>query len=299
MRSLFFKPKYKTLAKIVKMDSPKNARKTVKKLLQQCKEAKRPSAVLRRARAMQTAANRARAMLKRKNLSEKERKEFEKIAEIYDKAAEKAFKLYRKKATKTVDKPIKISKLSKKEIKRVTRRMEQRSLRAIKIDLAKDAKPAKTVSQWLSSPNRYDIPGIDTKGAKLIIKTRDGKELKFKVRKKKRGKTKKEKPKKKADKKKEKEVRKKEKKERKTRKIPMKEEIVEKAKELYIKEHAKAGIIPTTPEETELKEGGYFEEARRQLMQSETTQISREEMQYIRAMIEELEKYGYEVIPTR
>ncbi|RLC85158.1 MAG: hypothetical protein DRJ03_12380 [Chloroflexi bacterium] len=307
-KTLFHKPRWKGLAKIIRLDKPKNARKAAKKLLEQCKEAKKPSAVLRRAKALQEAANRARAAMKKKNLREKERKECEKIAEIYDKAADKAFALYHKKATKTISKPVKPTKLSKKELKRVLRRMEQRSLKAIKIDLAKDAKPAKTISQWLSSPNRYDLAGIDTKGAKLIIKTRNGKELKFKIKKKKTKKAKKkeEKPKKLTKQEVKKQEKKKEKKTKKTKskskskgRTPKKEEILEKAREMYMKDMVKAGLPAITPEEKELIETGYFEEARRQLMQSEVTQISEEEMQYIRAMIEELEKYGYEVIPAK
>jgi len=100
-KTLFHKPRWKTLAKIIRMDKPKNARKAAKKILEQCKEAKKPSAVLRRAKALQEAANRARAAMKKKNLSEKEQREFEKIAEIYDKAADIAYRIYHKKRNKT------------------------------------------------------------------------------------------------------------------------------------------------------------------------------------------------------
>ena len=92
-----YPPKSKYLADIITIESPNKARKAANKLLKECRELKRPSAIEHRAKAMQQAANRAEAMLKRKNLSEKERRELKEVAKIYDKAADKAFKIYHRK----------------------------------------------------------------------------------------------------------------------------------------------------------------------------------------------------------
>lgn len=96
-KTLFFPPKHKRLAKIITIESPSKARKAARQLLKECRKLKRADAILLRARAMQLAANRAKAMLNRKNLSKKERRELKEVAKIYGKAAEKAFEIYRKK----------------------------------------------------------------------------------------------------------------------------------------------------------------------------------------------------------
>jgi len=88
-KTMFFPPKYPSLAKIVRIDSPKNARKAVKTLLAKFKKAKRRDVKVRVKRAAVLAGNRAKAMLRRKNLSAKERKEMREVYKIYRRAVEK------------------------------------------------------------------------------------------------------------------------------------------------------------------------------------------------------------------
>jgi len=87
---LFKKPRWKKYSKIVKMDTPENARKSVKKLLAEFRKAKTREKKVRILRVTQYAANRARVIAtKKKRLSAKERREFRTIAKIYERASEK------------------------------------------------------------------------------------------------------------------------------------------------------------------------------------------------------------------
>lgn len=97
---LFKPPRWKYLSKIVSFESPSKARKASKQLLREIRDSKRKDAALRRARALQYAANRAKASLNRENLSPRERSELKRIAKIYDEAAEKAWEIYGKKFKK-------------------------------------------------------------------------------------------------------------------------------------------------------------------------------------------------------
>lgn len=91
---LFKPPRWKYLADIITFESPSKARKSAKEVLKDIKKSKRRDKVLREARALQYAANRARAAAKRKNLSPEERRELKEIAEIYEDAAEEAWGIY-------------------------------------------------------------------------------------------------------------------------------------------------------------------------------------------------------------
>ncbi len=80
--SLFFPPKNKKMAEIIKIDSPKSAKDSIKQLRQLIDKGK--ITIDQAIKCVTVAANRSKAMLNRKNLSEKERKEMKKVAEIYN-----------------------------------------------------------------------------------------------------------------------------------------------------------------------------------------------------------------------
>lgn len=86
---LFKEPKYKKYAKIVSFKDPKSARISVRDLKQEFDSAKTQTKKLRIFKVTQLAENRARATLKRKNLSVKEKYEFAEIAQIYGKMADR------------------------------------------------------------------------------------------------------------------------------------------------------------------------------------------------------------------
>ena len=86
-RSMFGKAKHKKLAEIVRIDTPSNARKSAKKLLRLFQKAKRRKTKVVIKRACVLARNRCLAIRKKKNLSERERKELLKVAKIYHKAS--------------------------------------------------------------------------------------------------------------------------------------------------------------------------------------------------------------------
>ena len=86
-KSMFYEPpKHKELAKIVSLESPTQARKSARELKQMFERARSRERrrVIKRATVL--AANRAKAARRRKNLSTRERKQYEKIAEIYQRA---------------------------------------------------------------------------------------------------------------------------------------------------------------------------------------------------------------------
>jgi len=83
-RGLFYKkPRHPDLAEIVTLESPRRARRAAKKLKKEFEEARtrKRKVVIKRATVL--AANRAKAARKRRNLSKKEKRELEEIAEIY------------------------------------------------------------------------------------------------------------------------------------------------------------------------------------------------------------------------
>ena len=81
-RGLFFPPKNKEIAEIVKIDSPKSAKKSVKQLAGLIDKGK--ITIDQAIKYVTLAANRSKAALNRKNLSKKEKQEFKKVTEIYN-----------------------------------------------------------------------------------------------------------------------------------------------------------------------------------------------------------------------
>jgi hypothetical protein len=75
--------------------------------------------------------------------------------------------------------------------------------------------------------------------------------------------------------------------------MPTKEEIEEAARRLFMEERAKKGLPPSTPTEEELKEGSYWERARRELMATREKALA-EQRKYVEETAAEL---GLRVIP--
>ena len=80
--TLFFPPTHKWLAEIISLKDPESAKKSVEELKEEFKKSgrARQRTILRGAN---LAANRAAAFLKKRNISEKERREFREIEKIY------------------------------------------------------------------------------------------------------------------------------------------------------------------------------------------------------------------------
>src|SRR5882672_5964273 len=74
-KTIFFPPKHKKLAEIISIESPAAFRGSIRKL-------KKMGIGAREKRALVLAQNRAKAMLKKRNLSAKERRELQAIARI-------------------------------------------------------------------------------------------------------------------------------------------------------------------------------------------------------------------------
>jgi len=88
--SMFYEPAHhRDLGKIVKIDTPANARKAANQLLKMFRKARTRKRKVTIKRAAVLAANRCAAMRKRKNLSAKERRELKQIEKIYRDAAKK------------------------------------------------------------------------------------------------------------------------------------------------------------------------------------------------------------------
>lgn len=85
-KTMFVEPKTKMLAAVVKVDSPVNARKSATSLKKMFREREHRDSKVRIKRATVLACSRSRAMLKKKDLSSKEKAEFREIAAIYKKA---------------------------------------------------------------------------------------------------------------------------------------------------------------------------------------------------------------------
>ena len=71
-RTIFFPPRHRRLAEIISIESPAAFRESIRKL-------KKMGIGAREKRALVLAQNRAKAMLKKKTLSQKERREFQQI----------------------------------------------------------------------------------------------------------------------------------------------------------------------------------------------------------------------------
>lgn len=81
--TMFFPAKYQKYADIVSLESPAKARESKRELLNEYRSAKTNDKKVRVKRSAVLAMNRAEVTLKRKNLSDKERKEFREIKQIY------------------------------------------------------------------------------------------------------------------------------------------------------------------------------------------------------------------------
>ncbi len=178
--------------------------------------------------------------------------------------------------------------------------MAQRSLKAIAMDMKRLAKIAPTFEAWLKAPNRYDLPNIDTpdyhaqakviadvaeqvepEQAPVIVVTAEGSEqphAEFQIFRAEGT----------ADKK-----------DRDPRRsyTPDREAILDKAIELYQKDMAMKGLPTITAEESELKEGGYWEQARELLMYSAPRVVNEQVLAYIDSLRAELEQMGYTIVP--
>ena len=82
-KTLFFPPKHKEAAEQISIESPADALASVKWLSEEWNNAKTRAKKRRLIRYAVLAMNRANAMLKKKNLSQKERREFRQIVRIY------------------------------------------------------------------------------------------------------------------------------------------------------------------------------------------------------------------------
>ncbi len=86
-KSMFYSPPHHpSLAEIVSLESPSKARKAARELKRKFEKARSRDRKRIIKQATVLAANRAKAARKRKNLSSKERRELEEIAEIYERA---------------------------------------------------------------------------------------------------------------------------------------------------------------------------------------------------------------------
>ena len=94
--TMFGTPKHKYLSDIISISSPSAAQGSVKELKREFQEAKTRTKKLRIAKATMLAANRARASVKKTNLSKRERNEFWAIVKIYDLAATAMFSALRR-----------------------------------------------------------------------------------------------------------------------------------------------------------------------------------------------------------
>lgn len=100
---LFRPPRHKWIAGLVDFTSIGGAREGARKLLEILETGRRggrrvgPKTALVIAKALQNAANRAEASLKRRNLRPETRKRFRELARIYGRYAERAWSIYNRK----------------------------------------------------------------------------------------------------------------------------------------------------------------------------------------------------------
>ena len=81
-KGLFSPPKNKKIAEIIRIDTPNNAKSSIKELAKLID--KGMITIDQAIKYVTTAANRAKASLNRKNLSKKERKEMKEVAKAYN-----------------------------------------------------------------------------------------------------------------------------------------------------------------------------------------------------------------------
>lgn len=96
-QTLFTRPKTKYLADIINYRNPMEARGSVKELKSEFNSAKTNAKRLKISRATLQASNRAYAIINKKNLSTKEKREFREIGRIYKKASDEMFAKYKSK----------------------------------------------------------------------------------------------------------------------------------------------------------------------------------------------------------
>jgi hypothetical protein len=197
---------------------------------------------------------------------------------------------------------------------------QSRPLRSQSQDLIRLAPITRDLEAWLRTPNKLDFPNVDTPDAQLIFSHKSRRSQAQDLARAARRKvsleiwirdtahsdlegvdTKRKEPKtvkrfKICRKDQAKEAEKKQV-EPKGRKLPTKPEIIQKAKEKFLEEQARMGLPTITPEEQELKEGGYFEGARAELMRGEESKVSGEVLKYIDDLRSELEPQGYTIVP--
>ena len=82
-KTMFGRAASSKYAKIVKIDTPANARKALTQLRKEFKNAKRDDKKTRIVRVANLAANRCQALLQRKGISSKERKELREVRQLY------------------------------------------------------------------------------------------------------------------------------------------------------------------------------------------------------------------------
>ena len=85
-KSMFYSPaRHRGLGEIVTLESPTKARRAARELRNIFRKANRRDKKREVKQSTVLAANRAKAMRKKRNLSKKEKRELEEIAEIYEK----------------------------------------------------------------------------------------------------------------------------------------------------------------------------------------------------------------------
>lgn len=100
---LFRPPRWKYIAEVVTFETPGKAREAAGRLVRALERGRLGRLRIGRrralsiARALQYAANRAKAAARNPRISARERAELRRISEIYDRAAERAFEIYREK----------------------------------------------------------------------------------------------------------------------------------------------------------------------------------------------------------
>ena len=171
-------------------------------------------------------------------------------------------------------------------------------------DLAKLATKA-PIEVWIKDTSQHDIENVDTPTKAKNKETLKGKIIrKFKVVKKDKAEQEAKEAKKEAtEKPKESESIELQSKEENSpliegHKMPSKAEILEKAKELYMHDNARFPELGTNlPEESELREEGYIRRAQTELLTSPDTKATRQVMDYVGSLKNELEQIGFTIVP--
>lgn len=187
---------------------------------------------------------------------------------------------------------------------------DNRSLRSQHLDMIRLAPFAPNIEVYLKSPNRFDWPGIDhaknlteqakeisdikatTDDVSLVVKNPETTKQ-FKVIEKDKAKDETEKELKRAEEQADKTTK---------NNLPTTEEIYAEAVRLWRKENTKPvheGFLENVADPTrqELKEEGYLNQAKLNLMTSDDTVAARQTLDYVDNIRVELEKIGFTVIP--